>query len=488
MPTTHDYMVHSLRDWLTRKQKETRRGRAEIRLAERAAAWNAKQENRHLPAWWEWANIRLFTRKRSWTPPQRKMMRTAGRYYVVRSLVIAAFLTLLGWGTYEAHGTLQAHALRDRLLDANTTDVPTIVKDMAPYRRWLDPLLCDAHAQAEKEDNRRKQLHTSLALLPVDATQVDYLYGRLLDAEPPEVPVIRDFLAANKSDLVNRLWGGVEKPEKGKEQQRLRAACALASYDVPDNPLGTARWQRASTIIADELLAAVEKNPSHYATLLEQLRPVRASLLPPLTAVYRSKAKPEAGRSFATTILADYAAEKPDVLANLLMDADDKQFAVIYPKLREHGEKALALLTRDIEKRLLPVTMDWTVRFYRWEKVGKDKPPADWEAILKSPVLNELRTARLSLMGAEESPSPPIDGVPSTYFAVLATTELMLGDTEYILTITFDDGVRVWLDDRQVFENWGANPPSNKSLIIKGQGGAPHRQGRVFPDRRWIRS
>ena len=34
----HDYLVHSLRDWLTRKQRETRRGRAELRLAERACA------------------------------------------------------------------------------------------------------------------------------------------------------------------------------------------------------------------------------------------------------------------------------------------------------------------------------------------------------------------------------------------------------------------------------------------------------------------
>ena len=47
---THDYLVPSLREWLTRKQKETRRGRAELRLAERAAVWNAKPENRQLPA------------------------------------------------------------------------------------------------------------------------------------------------------------------------------------------------------------------------------------------------------------------------------------------------------------------------------------------------------------------------------------------------------------------------------------------------------
>ena len=47
---THDYLVHSLRDWLTRKQRETRRGRAELRLAERSSLWNAKPENRHLPS------------------------------------------------------------------------------------------------------------------------------------------------------------------------------------------------------------------------------------------------------------------------------------------------------------------------------------------------------------------------------------------------------------------------------------------------------
>src|SRR5262249_22917908 len=44
-----DYLFHSLRDGLNRKQRETRRGRAELRLAERSASWNAKPDNRHLP-------------------------------------------------------------------------------------------------------------------------------------------------------------------------------------------------------------------------------------------------------------------------------------------------------------------------------------------------------------------------------------------------------------------------------------------------------
>src|SRR5262249_17848110 len=47
---THDYLVPALREWLTRKQRETRRGRAALRLAERAALWNDKPENRLLPS------------------------------------------------------------------------------------------------------------------------------------------------------------------------------------------------------------------------------------------------------------------------------------------------------------------------------------------------------------------------------------------------------------------------------------------------------
>src|SRR5690348_16264285 len=67
---THDYLVPSLRDWLTRKQKETRRGRAELLLADRAGVWNVRPENRQLPSLWQWCSICWLTHKKNWTPPQ----------------------------------------------------------------------------------------------------------------------------------------------------------------------------------------------------------------------------------------------------------------------------------------------------------------------------------------------------------------------------------------------------------------------------------
>jgi formylglycine-generating enzyme required for sulfatase activity len=339
---THDYLVPSLREWLTRKQQETRRGRAELRLAERAAAWHTKPDNRHLPAWWEWTNIRLFTSNRSWTHVQRRMMRKAGRYHALRGLVIAVFLTLAGWGFYEGHGTLQAHALKDRLLDADTAEVPAIVMDMAPYRRWLDPLLRDAYEEAGNDP--RKQLHASLALLPVDAGQKDYLYARLLDADPRDVAVLRDFLGPHKHEFLNKLWAVALKPPKGQEQQRLRAACALAAYDLTGKS-----WENVQDQVANDFVAV----PVVYVERwMKALWPVRAKLLGALAAVYRDGRRDPSERNVATNILANYAAEYPHVLADLVMDADEKQFALLFPKLQDHGAGGLNILLGELDKEV----------------------------------------------------------------------------------------------------------------------------------------
>ena len=64
--------------------------------------------------------------------------------------------------------------------------------------------------------------------------------------------------------------------------------------------------------------------------------------------VCRDTSRREVERYVATDVFADYAADDAEKLADLLMDADDKQFAVIFPKLKDHGETGLALLTKEI--------------------------------------------------------------------------------------------------------------------------------------------
>jgi formylglycine-generating enzyme required for sulfatase activity len=267
---THDYLVHSLRDWLTRKQRETRRGRAELRLAERAAAWNTKPENRHLPAWWEWGNIRLYTRKRDWTPPQRRMMRRAGPYHVVRGGLVAfalGVLTFAGWRTF---GALEARSRVENLLTAKTADVTAIIHGLEPYRRWADPLLRERSAQTDLGES--KQLHVALALLPVDVNQIDYLCDRLLTAKgPDEVKVIRELLHEHAPDPAARFWP-LLLDDVAERSRRLRAACVLALFDETDP-----RWGG----VADELVRCMAgENLLQLRDWAELLEPVRKHLVP----------------------------------------------------------------------------------------------------------------------------------------------------------------------------------------------------------------
>jgi eukaryotic-like serine/threonine-protein kinase len=343
---THDYLVHSLRDWLTRKQKETRQGRAQLLLADLAAVWNARPGHRQLPSLWQWVNLRLLTRKKDWTPPQRKMMETAGRYHAVRNLIVAVLLSVVGWGSYEAYGRLQAEALRDQLLKADIKNVPSIVAEMAPYRRWVDPLLRKAYeeAQASNEPDSRRQLHTSIALLPEDLSRTDYLYMRLLDATPQEVSVLCDVLAAQQNDLRERLWTVVEHPAPGQEHRRLRAACALAKYDLHNE-----RWAAVAEPVVDDFVSVP---PAYLERWMDCLKTVSPKLQAALQAVFHDTSRTETKRSLATSILADYLADSPQALADLLMDADEKQFPILFDKLQKHKESGQTVLQSEIDRHL----------------------------------------------------------------------------------------------------------------------------------------
>jgi len=68
--------------------------------------WNARPENRQLPSLLQWMQIRWLTAKKSWTPPQRKMMGKAARVHALRALMLGVLLALLGWGVSDSAFTL----------------------------------------------------------------------------------------------------------------------------------------------------------------------------------------------------------------------------------------------------------------------------------------------------------------------------------------------------------------------------------------------
>ena len=354
---THDYLVPSIREWLTRKQKETRRGRAELRLAERSALWNAKPENRLLPSFWEWVTIGRLTRKKDWTDSQRRMMKRAGRVYGLWTLgVVTGLVTLVLLGldirrrVVEANRETVATGLVDQVVGANIAQVPNIVRSMGGYRRWVDPALRQVIGRSSERSPER--LHAGLALLPVDDGQVEYLFQRLLSATEDELPVLRDALKTHQSTLTPKLWTVLEtaKPDAGL----LPAASALASYD-PDN----ARWESAGGKVSQALVSV---NSIHLTDWLKYLTDVRSKLTAPLASIFRDRNRSESDRAQATDILTLYASDDLDLITNLLMDADHTAYAAFFPIAQKQAAKTLPLFEAEIRKQ---ATFSW------------DDPPLD---------------------------------------------------------------------------------------------------------------
>ena len=197
-----------------------------------------------------------------------------------------------------------------------------------------------------QKEQSSPHLHASLALLPVDPGQVEYLYNRMLNANPTELPVIREALSGHQWTLIERLWGVLENTQADRDQ-RFRAAWALAGYVADETEQ---RWVAASRFITDRLLASVIENPSSYTPLMEMLRPIRKQLLTSLATTFRDPQR-LTERYFATNILADYASDQPNLLADLLMDADFKAYAAFFPIAQEQAAKTLPMFQAELSKK-----------------------------------------------------------------------------------------------------------------------------------------
>jgi serine/threonine protein kinase/formylglycine-generating enzyme required for sulfatase activity len=317
---THDYLVHSLRDWVNKEKKATRRGRAELLLAERSGLWNSKHQNRYLPSAREWATISLLTPRLKWTDSQRQMMRRGARVHGTRLFGTFALLFLLlaaavAYGVYS-----QTQAILDSLGKADVEEIPKVLNQLAAYPRWTyESRLGDLTRQSG--DDKRPQLAYSLAALPGDSGQVKKLYQHLLKAGPSEMAVIRDRLEPHRNDVLGMCWSAL-RSAKPNDASVLPVAGALARYDESN-----ASWHEVADKVAEALVKSNLDDDKYWR---EALWPARFPLIAALARIYRDKDRPEVERTLAADSLAHYAQGQSKVLVDLLLDADPKSFAVLF--------------------------------------------------------------------------------------------------------------------------------------------------------------
>ena len=208
---------------------------------------------------------------------------------------------------------------------AETKDVLPLVKQLAG--RGVSAKERENFSRMKSDGDSKESLHASLVLLREDDGEVEYLYRRLLEASLTELPVIGEALKPYQERLIEPLWSVLEQP-KG-EVQCLRAASALALYEQ-SNP----RWKNVGGKVAQ---AMVKVNNVYLRAWLDALRPARGELTAPLATIFRDKKHPETERSLAMSILIDYVSD-PELLAGLLMDSEEYQFAALFDELKTHQD------------------------------------------------------------------------------------------------------------------------------------------------------
>ncbi len=348
---THDYLVPAIREWLTRKQQETRRGRAALKLSELATVWNGGQENRYLPTFTEWVRMLVLTDVKRWSQTERAMMARSRRVHGTRVCVALAVVVvgLISFSAFEAARQREqallisqqkeadrrvlAATLVDSLFEADVSKVNQIIARLIDYSADVDDDL--RLVVLNEADDSNAKLHAALALLPNDKSVLPFLKARLLTVSAEQFPVVRDLMFPDRAEVIDHCWDRIESG--GKTPERFRAACVLANYDPESS-----KWQDEGLcrFISEELVSA---DPTELLQWTQAFEPVSAALIIPLTAIHADKDRGESKREFATSVATRYLKDEPEQLFDLLDAANDKQFVLIANALHGHRERAIEL-------------------------------------------------------------------------------------------------------------------------------------------------
>jgi len=115
--------------------------------------------------------------------------------------------------------------------------------------------------------------------------------------------------------------------------------------------------------------------------------------------------------------------------------------------------------------RKFHLPIEWSVAWFNYDQNKADPRTqlAEFKRVIAGPPVREERTRQLNYAWG----GSPGQGVNPDYFATVANGEFEISPGEYVLNVTSDDGVRVWLDGKVVLENWTYHGPTLDTATLK---------------------
>jgi tetratricopeptide (TPR) repeat protein len=239
---THDYMVPSLREWLTQKQRETQKGRAELKLAERAAVWTANRENKQLPTLVEWYQIRRWTETNRWNSSERNVMKTAGRVHarnwggsilalILIGSVIGVVFRQQNLRSQQEKITVAIDSLQKTLGPAVPVNIQNLVAMEQP-----ELILKDLKRRYGATNEVREKLSLAFGLASFRQVESEYLVSHIDDIEDRDIANLISALGKDSSrsiDWLKKASAECTTPELHRRKARL----ALVALGIGDTNL-----------------------------------------------------------------------------------------------------------------------------------------------------------------------------------------------------------------------------------------------------------
>lgn len=324
---THDFLVPATQQWLTRHQQATRRGRAELRLAEYANRWTSKAPAAFMPSWLDWISILSFSDSNRWNAHQREMMQSATRRQVRRTATILAIVATAVLGTWWVRQRLLAESIVSQLRTAQVDQIEPLLEQIGQLGRFAKSSLKQLDNAGDSVDWR-----TRLALLSFDNTDATRLAEQALELEPAAVNLVARHLnpmpVATQSTIISRLQQTRQDP-----QIKLNAAILLALSSSDTGSLTGLIQEHADDIITAMIDRSIQSPQSNQYSI-EGLFPVYPSIAPTLR-LKATQGDQSIERSLATSFLSQFLKDEPTQLLDAFYALSFQQHANVLPIVRE---------------------------------------------------------------------------------------------------------------------------------------------------------
>ena len=335
----HDYLILPIRQWLDRKQRSTRAGRARRRLQSVTAAWLERQGVRQLPSVFEYAGILRNTRPGDWSSEEKRLMRAATWHLLRRSAVAAALLATVLIGGKQLIDQQDAQYCLKMTLGADDRDLSARIAELLPYQHRVLAQLEAGEASSRTKEHQHEVTAMLLYRFSPTEQRGRYLRGLLFDAAAASrVKVICDVLAARPEfsgldDLRQKLADGGAEPAV-----RLRAACGLAVLD-PSRPL---ELGPAAPVVARAILDEGGRSLPDWLSLLD---PALGSLVDPLSRLCSDQEVHEGLSDTAAEAVAEIYKRRNDTksLAATLVESRPDAALILLRELAKLGKPGQAV-------------------------------------------------------------------------------------------------------------------------------------------------